>query len=114
MIAVAGTIDFADRGQRDGAVAATADLQRATREQEAGCVAYCFTADPVVPTRMLIYELWADADSLAAHFEHENYRAMRTTLRGFERVGQASTMKFEIARQAPVYDATGTATASFD
>ena len=70
MIVVAGTIGFATADARDAAVAATVEHQRATREGEPGCLAYCFAADPVEPTQLQVYELWADEASLAAHFEH--------------------------------------------
>ena len=49
MVIVSGTIFFADQAARDGAVAASIDLQRATRTDEPGCLAYVFTADPAEP-----------------------------------------------------------------
>ena len=48
----------------------------ATRKEERGCRDYCFAPDPAVPTRVQVYELWDDGESLAAHFKHENYRKM--------------------------------------
>ena len=113
MIVVAGTIAFADEAQRDGAVAATVELQRSTRADEPGCVAYCFAADPVEPTVVQVYELWADAASLAAHFEHANYSAMRQALRRFERSGASVTAKYRCDAWAPVYDDAGRPNAEF-
>ena len=114
MIVVAGTISFASESERDGAVAASVELQRSTREDEPGCLAYCFGADPVQPTVVQVYELWIDELSLAAHFEHENYTAMRQLLRRFERSGPSSTAKYRCDVSAPVYNEAGVPSASFD
>ena len=70
MIIVVAALEFASQSDRDEAVALVADVQRLTREEEPGCHDYCFAPDPAVPTRMQVYELWEDSDSLAAHFEH--------------------------------------------
>ena len=111
MIAIAGTIDV-DPSRRDDCVAASVALQAATRTDEPGCLAYCFAADPVVAGRIQVYELWADEASLAAHFEHHNYLAMRQRLNEFKLLG-ADTKKFRIDRSQPVYDATRTPRADF-
>jgi quinol monooxygenase YgiN len=114
VIVVAGTIGFASPDARDGAVAASVDLQRSTRTGEPGCLAYCFAADPVDPTVVQVFELWADEASLAAHFEHPNYAAMRAILRTFPRAGRSSTAKYRCDLSAPVYGADGVARATFD
>lgn len=76
MIIVVAKILFPTQAERDHAVALSAPVQLATREQEPGCHAYCFAADPCEPLEIQVYELWQDSDSLAAHFEHANYQAM--------------------------------------
>ena len=114
MIVIAGTIDFADAGARDAAVAATAELQRATRDGEPGCLAYCFAADPVEPARVQVYELWLDEASLAAHFEHANYGDMRQILRSYPRAGQSTTAKLRCDLVEPVYGPDGVPRATFD
>ena len=111
MIAIAGTIDV-DPAKRDACVADSVALQRATRDDEPGCLAYCFAADPVVPGRIQVFELWADQASLAAHFTHDNYFAMRRKLNEFTILG-ADTKKFRIDRSEPVYDPTRTPRADF-
>ena len=80
MIIVVAALEFEDQASRDAAVEKTADIQMATRQEEAGCHAYCFAPDPSVPTRIQVYELWEDSDSLAAHFKHPNYDAMVAAL----------------------------------
>jgi quinol monooxygenase YgiN len=113
VIIVAGTIGFASQEQRDAAVAASIDLQRATRNDEPGCLAYSFGPDAVEATVVVVYELWSDARALAAHFEHPNYAAMRQVLRSFERSGPSHTTKYRIDATAPVYSADGLPNADF-
>ena len=76
MIIVVAAISFANQEDRDRAVNNSASVQLATREQEPGCLAYCFAADPAVATQIQVYELWQDSGSLAAHFDHPNYQRM--------------------------------------
>lgn len=114
MIAVAGTIGFVSRVVRDAAVAESVDLQRSTRDDEPGCLAYVFAADPVDPTVVQVYELWTDEASLSAHFEHPNYTAMRQLLRRHERSGPSVTAKYRIDRTGPVYGSDGVPRGGFD
>ena len=102
MIAIAGTIDV-DPTRRDDCVAASVALQTATRNDEPGCLAYCFAADPVVAGRIQVYELWADEASLAAHFEHPNYLNMRDML-GSVGLKGADNKKYRVDLSEPVYD----------
>ena len=80
MIIVAAKLTFVDREHRDRAVDISKPVQQATRDDEAGCHAYCFAPDPCNPLAMQVYELWQDSDSLVAHFAHENYTAMVSLL----------------------------------
>lgn len=111
MIIIAGTIDV-DPERRDACVNAAGPVQKATRDDEPGCLAYCFAIDPVVAGRIQVYELWADQASLAAHFEHENYRQMRVTLGSFGII-RADNKKYRIDKSEPVYDSTRTPRADF-
>ena len=56
MIIISATLDFATQADRDRAVANTTAVQAATRNDEPGCHAYCFAADPAVPNRIQVYE----------------------------------------------------------
>jgi quinol monooxygenase YgiN len=76
MIIVVAKITFPTMAERNNAVELSAAIQLATREQEPGCHAYCFSADPCDPVAIQVYELWEDSDSLVAHFNHSNYHAM--------------------------------------
>ena len=112
MIIIAGTIDFADADSRNNAVVLSQPLQQATRDKEAGCLAYCFAPDPCVDTRMQVYELWDTEASLAAHFEHENYFNMRAAL-GAAGITGADNDKFRCDLREPVYADTMTPRADF-
>ena len=111
-IIIAGTIDLTDASRRDEALGIAAELQQKTRDEEPGCLAYVFSADPCVPGRICVHELWADEDSLAAHFEHPNYLNMREALGRIGLKG-ADTAKHRVDRSEPVYDATFTPRADF-
>lgn len=113
MIAVEAQIVLTDASRRDEVVASTAELQRATREDEPGCLVYCFAADPVVPDRIQVYELWEDEASLQAHFQHPNYHGMLRLLGGAGLKGAVSN-KMSIDRRSPVYGADNRPTAAFD
>lgn len=112
MIVVAGEI-FIPAERRASCLAATAALQQATRDDEPGCEAYVFAADPCRDDVIVVHERWADAESLAAHFLHPNYTGMRA-LFGEHGITGAQVNKYRIDASAPVYGSDGVATASFD
>jgi quinol monooxygenase YgiN len=107
MIIVTATLSFETGADRDRAVALTAAVQRATREDEPGCLAYCFAADPVEPTRIQVYELWTDAARLAEHFTHPNYAAMVDVLRTSGGFVRSENRLYAAEDRGPVYDEAG-------
>jgi len=112
MIAIIGHIDV-PADVRDELVAATVDLQNATRRDEPGCVVYTITADPADAQRIAIVELWESADALDAHFLHPNFAATGEALRGATRLG-GSAIKYRIDAVAPVRGPDGVVTTSFE
>jgi quinol monooxygenase YgiN len=106
MIIIAGTIDL-DPDQRDACLVAATPIQQATRDDEPGCLAYCFAPDPCVAGRIQVYELWTDTESLAGHFVHPNYLAMREMFGRFGLRG-ADNKKYRVDHSEPVYDANRT------
>lgn len=112
VIVIGATLDFADQQTRDAAIAATAHVQWATRQDEPGCQAYCFAPDPCVGTRIQVHEVWDDEPSLAAHFVHPNYLAMRDLLRSFSPTGAWNRM-YLVARDEPVYGPDGAVRSRF-
>ena len=106
MIIVVAALEFANQADRDAAIALTAELQLATRVEEAGCHDYCFAPDPAVPTRIQVYELWEDSATLAAHFDHPNYAAM-VELLGQANVQSSTNQAYLIEHGEPVYGPNG-------
>jgi quinol monooxygenase YgiN len=102
MIIVTAKIVFTSQSDRDHAVELSTSIQQATRDQEAGCHAYCFSADPCDPIAIQVYELWEDGESLVAHFDHENYLAM---LEAFSSVGLVDSINraYLTEKNEPVY-----------
>ena len=106
MIIVVAALGFENQADRDHAVNLTKDVQLATRVEEAGCHDYCFAPDPSVPTRIQVYELWEDSESLVAHFKHPNYLKM-VELLGNANVKESINQAYLTDRQEPVYGPNG-------
>ena len=106
MIIVVAALEFDNREDRDRAVELVADVQMATRVEEPGCRDYCFAPDPAVPTRIQVYELWEDSDSLAAHFKHPNYAKM-VELLGSANIRESINQAYLVERGEPVYGPNG-------
>ncbi len=106
MIIVVAALEFENQADRDRAVEITVDTQMATRVEEAGCRDYCFAPDPAVPTRIQVYELWDDSESLAAHFTHPNYLKM-VELLGSANIKESINQAYLVERGEPVYGPNG-------
>ena len=106
MIIVVAALVFETQEARDKAVELTKDVQLATRVEEDGCHDYCFAADPSIPTRIQVYELWETSDSLVAHFKHPNYAKMVEVL-GQAGVVESINQAYLTERHEPVYGPNG-------
>ena len=106
MIIVVAALEFETQADRDHAVEITRDVQMATRVEETGCHDYCFAPDPSIPTRIQVYELWEDSDSLAAHFKHPNYDKM-VELLGSANIKESINQAYLVERGEPVYGPNG-------
>lgn len=113
LIAVEAAITIADPSTRQELLARSAPIQKATRDDEPGCIVYCFAADPCQDDLIQVYELWESEEALGAHFDHPNYLAMRTML-GAGGLVSAVSRKHRIDASAPVYGSDHVATASFE
>lgn len=111
MIVIAGWIDV-EPSVRDEAVAATVPYQLATRTDELGCVSYVMSADPALPGRIQIFEAWADADALEAHFGHPNFTATGALIRSYPRVG-GSIRKYRVGGSGPIAGPDGRPSATY-
>ncbi len=112
MIIISGHLDFESQAARDDVLEHSITLQLATRREEPGCDAYCLCADATLATRVLVYELWNDEASLAAHFEHPYFHQMRAVFHRFPRTG-GEVKKYRCDLSEPVHDDTGTVRADF-
>lgn len=102
MLVISAVLDFATQADRDKAIALTAPIQKATRDEEDGCVSYCFAPDPCHPERIQVFEEWDNGPALAAHFKHPNYDAMVEAL-GSVGIVNTSNKLYLIAKTEPVY-----------
>lgn len=112
MIVLAGTAEFATQEGCDACLATSGQYQEPARTSEPGCLAYYFCPDPVVGTRMVVWELWADEASLAAHFAHPNYKNMGQHFAKFDFI-QGNFKKYRVDKMGDVYDETFTPRADF-
>ncbi len=102
-VIVAGYIDFKDDAN---------EIITSGREHidatfpEAGCIHYAWTADPLHPGRVWVYEEWTTSEALVAHLAAPPYLLMRGHLGKFTRVG-SSIQKYRCDLAEPVYDADG-------
>ena len=108
MIIVSATLDFESRESRDKVIEITADIQLATRNEEEGCISYCFAADPCVDNRIRVYELWKDEEALVAHFSHHTYAKMVEALNSVG-IGDTENQMYLIEKHKSVYDEEGNA-----
>jgi quinol monooxygenase YgiN len=65
MIIVAGTFEV-DPAQRDAFVESRTEGMRRSRA-EPGCISYVFSADPLEPGRVCLFERWESKDALLVH-----------------------------------------------
>jgi quinol monooxygenase YgiN len=65
MLIVAGHFDI-DPAQRDDFLTARSPAMESTRK-EGGCLEYVMSADPIDPTRVVLFERWDDQAALDAH-----------------------------------------------
>jgi quinol monooxygenase YgiN len=65
MLIVAGHFDV-DPAERDAFLEGRVEAMKKTRT-EGGCLEYVMSADPVDPTRVMLFERWADQAAFDAH-----------------------------------------------
>ncbi len=94
MVVVGGTFQF-DPITRDQFLASRVDMMRNSRA-EAGCLEYTFAADPLDPSRVVLYERWESQEALDAHLS-----AMRDSPRS------SGNEIDPISSSITIYDVTG-------
>ncbi|MDA9292892.1 antibiotic biosynthesis monooxygenase [bacterium] len=112
MTVLTGTAEFATKAGRDACLTTSGRCQKPARASEPGSLAYYFCPDPVVGTRMVVWELWADEASVAAHFAHPNYMNMGQHFTKFD-FRQGNFKEYRVDKVSAVYDETFTPQADF-
>lgn len=97
MLIVAGWIDVS-ASDRDAYLSSRLDAMIATRD-EPGCVEYVFSADPIDPGRVRLFELWESRADLDVHLQV--LRAKPPAPGGVAVVAR-SVAVYEIASSAPL------------
>ncbi len=110
-ILIAAQIDLDPEQREDALQAAKGWIEGALSQR--GCLHYSFSPDPFNPSRINVFEEWTDEEALAAHFAGPHYAGMRDHL-GACGITGASSRKYGVDREGPVYGAEGMATPSFD
>lgn len=104
MIIVTARLVFKTQEDRDRATLASTEPQAKTRDEEPGCLMYCFAPDPAVPTEIQVYELWEDPASLEAHFKHPNYAGMVQALSSSGGLLESINRQYVADDRGTVYD----------
>ncbi len=113
LVVVEAAITIADPSVRQELIERIAPIQQATRDDEAGCLVYCFAPDPCQHDLIQVYELWESEEAFHAHLDHPNYYRMRKTL-GAAGLVSAVHRKHRVDASAPVYDENLVPTGHFD
>lgn len=98
MVIVGGTFEL-DPDLRDAFIASRGDMMRNSRS-EAGCIEYTFSADPLDPSRVMLFEKWEDQAALDAHIA-----AMRSAPRPPEpgiKPTSSSIMIYDVVGERPL------------
>lgn len=97
MVIVAGQFDV-EPAQREEFIKGREDAMRRSRAED-GCITYVFSADPLEPGRVYLFERWESKEALAAHIA-----AMRNAPRpaGGVKVLASEIQQYEIGAVGPV------------
>ena len=63
---IVGGVFSVDPAEREAFLAGRLDLMRTSR-REPGCLEYTFSADPIEPGRVLLFERWESQEALDRH-----------------------------------------------
>jgi quinol monooxygenase YgiN len=97
MLIVAGHFDV-DPAEREEFIADRVEIIRASRA-EPGCITYAFSADPIEPGRVLLFERWESKPALATHLE--GLRSAPPTAHDIQILG-AKIQQYEISVEGAV------------
>lgn len=109
-IVISAQIDL-DPAQRDEALKSAKPHIDAALAQD-GCIRYDWSADGNDPARVNVFEEWESEEALAYHFAHDAYAGMRDHIGTFGLTG-ATSKKYRVDAEGPVYNEQGQATEAF-
>ena len=97
MVIVAGHFEV-DPARRDEFIAGREESMRTARSED-GCAVYAFTADPLAPGRVLLFERWESKEALQAHLH--NLQSAPSPA-GDVPILAAEILQYEIGRVGPL------------
>lgn len=101
MLIVAGSIEV-DPEQRESFLKEREEGMRTSRA-EPGCLDYVFSADPLEPGRIMLFERWESKEALAAHLERMGMRrGSGPGGGGGAAQGPRSVVQYEVSTTGPV------------
>lgn len=101
MLIVAGSIEV-DPAERDAFLKGREEGMRSSRA-EPGCLEYVFSADPLEPGRVVLFERWESKEALAAHLERMGMRrGSGPGGGGGAPPGPRSVVQYEVSGTGPV------------
>ncbi len=98
MVIVGGSFEV-DPSKREEYLATHHDLMRRSRA-EPGCLEYTFSADPLDPSRVLLFERWATQGDLDAHLAAS--RAAPDSAAGSIVPKASSLVLYDVAGERPL------------
>ena len=98
-ILIAGTLTI-DPSKVDAALADAAEMMKASQAED-GCHAYVFSADPITPGLLHLFEKWEGDAALAAHSASAHMKTFQSKMPGWGVTG-ADIKKYEIASEGPL------------
>jgi quinol monooxygenase YgiN len=99
VLIIAGTLQI-DPGKTDAALADAAVMMKASQAED-GCHAYAFSADPINPGTLLLFEKWESEEALAAHSASAHMKEFQSKMPGWGVTG-ADIKKYVIASEGPL------------
>ncbi len=100
MVIVGGTFTV-DPERREEFLAGQLELMRISRA-EPGCLEYTFSADPLDPDRVVLFERWATQDDLDAHLRAGDARRAAGAAPGGVTALSSSIILYEVASERPL------------
>jgi quinol monooxygenase YgiN len=100
VLIVAGVFEV-EPEQRDAFIAGRAEGMQISRS-EPGCIEYAFSADPLVPGKVLLFEIWEDKASLAAHIAAAQARGPGEPAAPAVKVLRSEILQYDIGAVGPL------------